>query len=55
MKKNLCFKMRKLSAAVLSSAMLIGALPIAGFEPISVSAAIIPSDAGSFGGNYYYV
>lgn len=55
MKKNLCFKMRKLSAAVLSSAMLIGALPIAGFEPISVSAATIPSDAGSFGGHYYYV
>ena len=55
MKNKFCFNTKKISATVLGSAMLIGTLAIAGFDPVSVSAATIPSDAGSFEGHYYYV
>ena len=55
MKKSMVSSLKRLTAAALGSAMLIGALPICGFDDSFVSAATIPSDVGSFGGHYYYV
>ncbi len=55
MKSSFCSVVKRITAAALGCAVLIGSLPFSGFRNSSVSAATIPADAVSFEGHSYYV